>query len=287
MPEILEHLRFFEEVAGPYPFRQEKYGVTQVPYLGMEHQTVIAYGANFDNGAMVGGVDWGFDALHHHELAHEWYGNAVTAADWKDLWLHEGLATYMQPLYLEHTQGPERYHAYMASMRHPIANREPVAPQEPRTIQEIYGLDLYYKGAWILHTLRYLVGDEAFRTVLRRWVYPDPRLECLTGGTPTRLVDTRDFIELVEEITGQELDWFFDVYLRQPALPALAVERSDGSLRLRWETPAGLRFPMPVHVLVGGELRRVEMPEGKAELPIPPGAEVSVDPHGWILKSVG
>jgi len=78
MPEILAHLRWFEETLGPYPFRADKYGVAQTPYLGMEHQSIIAYGANFDNGAMTGGVDWGFDALHHHELSHEWWGNLVT-----------------------------------------------------------------------------------------------------------------------------------------------------------------------------------------------------------------
>src|SRR5690606_14183536 len=76
-PEVLDHLRFYEELLGPYPFRADGYKVAQTPHLGMEHQTVIAYGAAFDNGAMTGGRDWGFDALHHHELAHEWWGNLV------------------------------------------------------------------------------------------------------------------------------------------------------------------------------------------------------------------
>ncbi len=124
MPEILEHLRWFERTLGPYPFRADKYGVAQTPHLGMEHQSIIAYGANFDNGAMTGGEDWGFDALHHHELSHEWWGNLVTNADWKDMWIHEGFGSYMQALWLEDTQGIERYHEYMASVRPRMGNAQ-------------------------------------------------------------------------------------------------------------------------------------------------------------------
>ena len=129
MPEILEHLRWFEKTVGPYPFRADKYGVVQTPHLGMEHQSIIAYGANFDNGSMTGGVDWGFDALHHHELSHEWWGNLVTNADWKDMWIHEGFGSYMQALWLEDTQGIERYHEYMASIR--PSHRQPSAHGPP------------------------------------------------------------------------------------------------------------------------------------------------------------
>ncbi|MFQ5571156.1 MAG: M1 family metallopeptidase, partial [Rhodothermales bacterium] len=145
-PEILDHLRFYEETLGPYPFRADKYGVAQTPHLGMEHQTVIAYGANFDNGSMTGGRDWGFDALHHHELAHEWWGNLVTNADWSDMWLHEGFGTYMQALYAESLHGDSTYHAYMENMRRGIANRIPVAPRGTRSAAQIYGGDIYSKG---------------------------------------------------------------------------------------------------------------------------------------------
>ena len=104
-PEILEHIKFFENLLGPYPFRADKYGVVQTPHLGMEHQTIIAYGAKFNNSAMTG-KNWGFDALHHHEFSHEWWGNLVTCSDWNDMWLHEGFGTYMQALYVEKLSGP-------------------------------------------------------------------------------------------------------------------------------------------------------------------------------------
>lgn len=284
MPEILDHLRFFEDVAGPYPFRADKYGVVETPHLGMEHQTIIAYGAGFDNGAMTGGVDWGFDALHHHELSHEWWGNMVTNADWSQMWLHEGFGSYMQPLYLERIRGPSAARAYLATMRRSIANRAAVAPREPMTAKQIYGHDIYYKGAWILHTLRFLIGEDAFLTLLRRWAYPDPAMEGIADGHQMRFATTDDFLHIAEEVSGSDLDWFFEVYLRQPDLPRLSSSRSGDSLELAWEVPGNMAFPMPIEVLVGSKAHLVEMPGGHGVLFVPPGAKVEIDPRDWVLK---
>jgi len=287
-PEILEHLRFFEGLLGPYPFRADKYGVAQTPHLGMEHQTIIAYGANFDNRAMTG-VDWGFDALHHHELAHEWWGNLVTNPDWNDMWIHEGFATYMQALYAERLLGAEALRAYMASQRGGISNRRPVAPRESHTAGEIYfdtGGDIYYKGAWVLHTLRHLIGDEAFFTALRRMAYPDPALERVTDGSHVRFATTEDFRRIVETTSGMDLGWFFELYLRQPHLPRLVVEAAGrgGGWDLRWVTPDGLAFPMPVEVEVGGVRQRIEMSGATGRVAGNAGTPPMVDPDGWILK---
>jgi aminopeptidase N len=287
-PEILAHLRWFEELLGPYPFRADKYGVAQTPHLGMEHQTIIAYGANFNNGAMTGGIDWGFDALHHHELAHEWWGNLVTNPDWNDMWLHEGFGTYMQALYAERLHGARGLHAYMASMRRGIANRQPVAPREIQTAGEIYfsgGGDIYNKGAWALHTLRYLIGDEAFFTALRRMAYPEPALERATDGRQVRFATTNDFQRIAEAASGMELGWFFETYLRQPALPRLAVEPAQDGWMLRWENPAGQPFPMPVEVEIDGERRRIAMTNGQARLTAAGSAQPVIDPSGWILRA--
>jgi aminopeptidase N len=287
-PQILDHLRFFERLLGPYPFRADKYGVAQTPHLGMEHQTIIAYGARFDNGAMTGGRDYGFDALHHHELAHEWWGNLVTNADWKDMWLHEGFGSYMQPLYMEQLRGKRGYHAYMADQRAGIANRAPVAPRASQTAGQIYfasGSDIYGKGAWFLHTLRWTVGDSAFFRSLRRMAYPDPALERVATGAQTRFATTDDFLRIAERESRRKLGWMFEVYLRQPALPRLVAERAGGVVRLRWEVPGGLPFPMPLEVEVDGRRRRVEMPGGRAELRVPAAARVVVDPDSWVLRA--
>lgn len=282
-PEIVRHLRWFEEALGPYPFRADKYGVAQTAHLGMEHQTIIAYGANFNNGAMTGGRDWGFDALHHHELAHEWWGNLVTNADWGDMWLHEGFGTYMQALYLETLRGMEGYHAYMDAQRAGTRSALAVAPRGVTSARSIYRAPIYSKGAWVLHTLRYVVGDEPMREILRRMAYPDPAMQRVTDGRQVRHATTDEFLAIAERVSGKELDSFFEVYLRQPVQPKLISKRSGDTLRLRWEVPGGLPFPMPVDVEVDGRVQRVVMTGGEVALEVPAGAAVKIDPRNWIL----
>lgn len=288
LPEVVDHLEFFESYLGPYPFRADGYKVAQTPHLGMEHQTVIAYGANYDNGSMTGGRDWGFDALHHHELAHEWWGNLVTNADWRDMWVHEGFGTYMQALYAEELGGADLYQAYMLDQRGYIANETPVAPRQSRTSGQIYfdaGGDIYSKGAWILHSLRWLMGDEPFFTALRRMAYPDPAMESVTTGEQARFSSTDEIQEIAEEYAGTDLDWFFEMYLRQPDLPVLRAERSRTGVTFVWETPDGLPFPMPIEVEVDGRSVRLPMENGRGEVRADEEATVIVDPDNWVLRA--
>ena len=286
-PEILAHLQWFESRFGPYPFRADKYGVAQTPHLGMEHQSIIAYGAKFDNRSMTGGVDWGFDALHHHELSHEWYGNLSTNADWKDMWLHEGTGTYTQVLWLEDTQGVERSREYLQSFRRWIRGRKAVAPRETTTAQEIYtDNDIYFKGAWVLHTLRWLIGDDAFVTAMRQLAYPTPGLEQTSDGSAAHFTSTDEFRALLESLAGRNLSWFFDVYVHGVALPVLSVEREGDELTLQWEVAGGGSFPLPVGISVDGVLQRVEMRDGRATVSVPVDAHLEIDPEGWLLMEV-
>ncbi len=285
--EILAHLAWFESRFGPYPFRADKYGVAQTPHLGMEHQSIIAYGARFDNRSMTQGVDWGFDALHHHELAHEWFGNLMTTADWKDMWLHEGFGTYAQVLWLEDTQGVERSREYLQSFRRWIRGLRPVAERESATAQEIYtSNDMYFKGAWVLHTLRWLVGDEVLLTSLRRFAYPDSAIEFTSDGTAARVSSTAEYVALVEALSGRELGWFFDTYIYGVEVPTLDVRQTGDSLILSWETEDGAEFPLPVEIAVNGARRRVDMNGGSATVALPAGADVEIDPDGWLLMDL-
>ncbi len=286
-PQIAKDLHFFEKYLGPYPFRAEKIGVAETPHLGMEHSTVTAYGANFKDNP------FGFDSLLFHELGHDWWANLVTASDWRDFWLHEGFQSFMDALYAGEMKGEEGYMRYVAGMRGGIRNKQPVAPREARTAMQIYMTapdylnsdgDIYGKGALILHTLRYLIGDEAFFKSLRRMAYPDPKMENVKNGRQFRFATTDDFRRIAEQASGMKLDWFFDVYLRQPALPRLVKETKGNSLVLRWDAPGGLKFPMPVEVQTGGQTRRVEMnQEGDVAVPFEAGQTPVVDPKKRIL----
>lgn len=288
-PQFAEQLRFMEEIAGPYPFRADKYGVAHAPYMGMEHQTLIAYGANFENDNMFG-TNAGFDDLHQHELAHEWWGNMVSAWDWRDFWIHEGFGTYMQPLYAEHVSGKEAYHEMMEFLRTRVADETDtaVAPRESMSTREIRegtrGGDVYYRGAWFLHTLRYVIGDEYFFEAIRRFAYPDPEMENVTDGSHVRFATTDDFLHLTEKITGMDLEWLFEIYLRQPELPTLRANRVPGLVRLSWELPDGYEFPMPMEIKIGGERITVVPENNVVSIEVGDDVEVEADPDNWILK---
>jgi aminopeptidase N len=287
LAQIVEHLSFFERTCGPYPFRADKYGVVETPHLGMEHQTIIAYG-----NAYSGDPNFDYDWLHHHELAHEWWGNLVTARDWNDFWIHEGIGTYAQALFLEEKFGAEAYFKKMRLDRNGLRNQGAVAPRQPRDTNWMYfggsdeaspANDIYFKGSWICHTLRWVIGKELFMQVLRRWAYPDPELEKTTDGSACRLTDTDELLAIAEKVSGRELDWFFDVYLRQPALPELVSEVRDDCLFLRWSVPGDLPFPMPVPVQLGAETLRLEVPAEGLHVPLN-GQTPVIDPEGWLLK---
>ena len=279
--EFAPTLDFFEEVIGPFPFGDEKLGVVETPHLGMEHQTINAYGNNYAK------APEGFDWLFQHELAHEWFGNQLTASDWDDYWLHEGFAQYMQPLYGQWREGDARYAAMLDGYRSRIENRAPLISGESRTEEEVYegnsggpGADIYYKGAWVLHTLRGLIGDKAFFASTRRLVYG--RADPAPGNFSPRYGSTREFEAIVKAESGQDLGWFFDAYLRRAALPELIATPEAGGLRLEWR--AGGPFPMPVEARVGTMLVTVAMPDGVGHLAVPAGAHVVLDPAAKLLK---
>jgi aminopeptidase N len=242
--EMLVHLRWYEERLGPYPFRADKYGVAETPHLGMEHQTIIAYGNNYRLN------QFGYDELHQHELSHEWFGNLITARDWSDYWLHEGFGTYMQPLYAESLHGRDAYRDNVRQQWLGAKNRRPIAERAELTAAEVYfnppdyrngDGDIYGKGSVVLHTLRYLLGDSLFFATLRRWLYPTEDLERVTDGRQVRLVSTDDFVRHVSRMAGRDLSWFFEVYVRRAELPRLREARTESELSLEWE----VRSPLP------------------------------------------
>ncbi|WP_234570295.1 M1 family metallopeptidase [Rhodohalobacter sp. 614A] len=288
-PQFINQLRFLEELLGPYPFRADKYGVVHSPHLGMEHQTLIAYGAGFRDGALSNG-EAQFDDLHQHELAHEWWGNLVTAWNWRDFWIHEGIGTYMQPLYSEHLGGEEAYKKSMEYIRMRMATDPSmeVAPRKSMSTLQITqgtrGGDVYFKGAWFLHTLRYVIGDNHFFTLLRRFAYPTEEMESVTDGSQVRFATTDDFLNLAEKISGQDLDWLFEIYLRQPKLPVLHASRQGVLVTLRWEVPEGLKFPMPIEVQINGEVVMMSPENNRIAFEVGETVQVEADPDNWILK---
>jgi aminopeptidase N len=282
--EFPRMLDFFESTIGPYPFGQEKMGVVETPYLGMEHQTINAYGNEYQLDGR------GYDTLLQHEFAHEWFANQLTNRNADDMWLHEGLGSYMQPLYARFLHGERYMQAELAAQRGGLANRNAVVSRTPRTVNQVYnspegpGGDIYSKGSLIAHTLRMTLGDEAFFEVLRRLVYgrPDPR----PGNFVPQIASTEEMNAIVNAVTGRNYDWFFNAYLYQAALPVLRQTREGEQLTLAWTTGDGGPFPMPVEIEIDGVLTTVAMPEGRATIRVPAGATVLVDPQNKVLRQL-
>ena len=281
--EFAPTLDFFESNIGPYPFGDEKLGVVETPHLGMEHQTINAYGNAYKK------APEGFDWLFQHEFSHEWFGNQLTAANWDDYWLHEGYGQYMQPAYGLWREGYGRYITMMMSQRTGIMNKQPIVSGKIRTEEEVYetdkggpGGDIYNKGSWILHTLRNLIGDKAFLDVTRLAVYgrADPK----PGNFKPRFGSTAEYRQFVKQITGTDYGWFFDVYLNEAALPDLVETRGPSGLMLQWKTLGNKPFPLPVEVEIDGKLVRLAMTGGRDTVALPEGAHIVIDPMAKILR---
>ncbi len=275
-PYLLEHVQFLENLLGPYPFYDQKLSVVQSSYLGMEHQTVIAYG-DFD--------ETDDHIIQLHELSHEWWGNLVTVSDWKDIWLHEGFATYMEWLYLEEKYGLNRVRQVINDYSRFYDNVEPIVFQEPKSLTVLNLFDTYKKGANVLHTLRYLLGKEELLSICKTFLYPDSvihndHIEC-------RLVTVEEFTDLVEKSVNRDLDWFFNAYLYKAELPVLYVNYFDYNLELYWNSKEQPNFFMPVDIVLNRiDTVTVDLSSGYALIDIMPSDLISIDPYKWVLKNV-
>lgn len=212
-PELLENsqvgfedtvsmIEYFSETFGEYPFLDEKYGQVLIAQGGgMEHQTITHINAAYlQNGGKP-------NSLIAHELAHQWWGDYITMAEWPDIWLNESFATYSDALYHEHAVGFDYLRAIMNSYSFP--------DYEGSIYDPVYLFDriVYTKGAFVLHMLRRTVGSETFFQILRTY-YQDQRFAFGNAATA-------DFIEICETVSGQELDWFFQQWIYGTSRPTI------------------------------------------------------------------
>jgi len=189
-PQMME---FFANIFGEYPFMKEKYGVAEFLWqLGaMEHQTITGIGSNFISGRKF------FTDIYVHELAHHWWGNAVGPKTWKDIWLNEGFATYSEALYYEHTAG---LYALKSTMLSKYQDNFTGRLYDP---DDLFSQTIYDKGAWVLHMLRWEVGDSSFFRILRNYF----------EGYKYKSASTNDFKNVCEEVSGKDLTKFFDQWV--------------------------------------------------------------------------
>ena len=287
--EFALNIEFFERKIGPYPWGQEKLGVAETPHLGMEHQTINAYGNQFKRGK------YGYDNLFNHELAHEWFGNVMTHVTVSDMWLHEGTGFYMQPEFAREVIGDAAYYSSMYQAYLGIKACNPIAPREEFSADELYfddiegqgpAGDIYVKGGWVLQSLRYVIGEENFWNAIRMLVYDTTEPEKLQPPIQARLRSTDDFMHIASDLYGQQLDWFFEVYTRRGPLPVLASSDTEAGALLEWQNVGGLTFPMPIPVRIDGKIRRIEFDGNTALLEGIEIDDIQIDPFMNVLRKL-
>lgn len=206
-PHLLEMLertcRILEKYFGEYPWVKEKIGLCETPHLGMEHQTLIAYGNKFQY-TKLGGED--FDWLLNHEFGHEWWGNKVTNSDWAHMWIQEGICSYGDALYYRDMEGEASYQARMRQIARSQNSNIPVVRGEEVDSDSAYQGPIYGKGAFFMHTLRYVIGDAVFFPTLKK-------LATDSQYTYDHVVQTSDVEKLFSSASGKNLKPLFDFYL--------------------------------------------------------------------------
>ncbi len=279
-PNIKDYVDFIETTIGPYPFRNEKIGIVEVPFVGMEHQTISAFGPNFTQKYP------GYNYVLFHEFCHDWFGNMVTAYDWKDFWIQEGLTGYVEALYEEYLQGEIGYKEKMELRRKGVKNKIPLATDSIVNSRELFGDWSYAKSVYMLHSMRYLIGKENIIQVLRLMAYPDKKLEFITNGQQCRFVTTNDLFQIIEVVCDKNYDWFKDVYLYNAELPTLGVQQNQNGVVLKWKTKNNLPFNMPLELKTKNGLQKISFDNNVASIDIARDEILEFDPNHWILFNI-
>jgi aminopeptidase N len=275
-PHQLEMLEGFTKVKekyfGEYPWVKEKIGIVETPHLGMEHQTMNAYGNQFHY-TKIGGQD--YDWLMNHEFGHEWWGNKVTAGDWADYWIHEGIGTFGDDLYTREMEGEEAYEKLFQRSVPRILNDKPLVLGKDITEDDAYHPDIYPKGAFFMHTLRYVLGDDVFFTALKH-VATD------SNHTYVHTTNTSAVEQVFEQASGKDLSSLFHLYLYTTGKLEINVRPTDAT-HYRVQL-LNIDMPLPVDITTStGTSRQVVDKKGVV---VTSASMPQIDTKDFYLKKV-
>ena len=239
-------MRAFEHWFGPYPFYEDSFKLVEVPYLGMEHQSSVTYGNNYQNGYLgsdLSDTGWGlkFDFIIIHEAGHEWFANNITHIDVADMWIHEGFTAYSENLYLNYHFNDKASSEYVLGTRRLVRNDSPIIGVY--NVNQEGSSDMYYKGANLLHSLRQIINDdEKWRAILTG----------LNKDFYHQTVSSKQVEEYISEKSGLDLRRFWDQYLRTIKIPKIEYNVSGRSLKYRYTNIVD-GFDVPLVLIVNGK----------------------------------
>jgi len=272
LAETRDVIRFMEKRFGEYPFWEDGFKIVESPYLGMEHQSAIAYGNQYKiYDKSVRSMYSHLDYITLHESFHEWWGNSITANDGADVWIQEGFTTYCEALYIEDRWDYELSIDYLLNQKKYIRNRKAIVG--PRN-QYYWGFeDAYYKGAWILHTLRNVIDNDPlfFQTI-----------KSLATEKALSVLSSEDIIEFINSKTGEDYTPFFNQYLFDRSPPILEYKQAKTEFTYRWKNVQP-DFDMPIDILVNREEIRVTPTLEPQILSVPEHATIQVKDWEFLL----
>lgn len=249
--EVQPMMRCFYEHFGAYPFEEDSYKLVEAPFLGMEHQSAIAYGNNYQLGydgtdVSLSGIGLKFDFIIIHETAHEWFGNSISADDIADMWIHEAFTSYAEAVYIECRWGKEDALKYLKGLRSTmISNKEPIIGDYG--VNKEGSVDMYYKGANLLNTVRSIINDD------EKWW---SLLKSFSETFKHKITNTEEVIAFFENGTDVSLTPVFEEYLYYAALPTLQMKKEKGNIYYRWASSV-TDFEMPIDLIVKEETQRI------------------------------
>ncbi len=249
--EVKPMLDCFQSKFGKYPFVEDGYKLVETPYLGMEHQSAVAYGNGYQKGyrgtdLSDTGIGLLFDFIIVHESGHEWFGNSITSKDVADMWIHEGFTCYSESVFLECQYGYEKAQTYINGLKQNVLNDKPVMGQFG--VANEGSSDMYYKGALMLNTIRHILNDDA-----KWWKL----LLSYSEKFRHRIIDNRMVVAYFERETGLNLKPVFNQYLKYKNIPVLELKVTKKQLEYRWKTDEP-NFAMPIDIKIKGKETRLQ-----------------------------
>lgn len=262
--QVKNMLQCFEKYFGPYPFIMDGYKLVETDYWGMEHQSCVAYGNNYQNN------EWGFDYIIVHESGHEWFGNSISVQDHAEMWIHEAFTTYTEAVFVEFTQGYDKMIQYLLSQKFNILNKEPIIGPLDVNYDQWLGGDMYFKGTWFLHTLRNIVNDD------KLWF---ETIKSFALSFKYRTINTQQVINFFNTHLKQDLTHVFEQYLRftQPPIFVYSIKPQNEGFELTYFWKTNVKpFKMPVEILVNGSAQRI-VPTHEPQVLMLPSDQISVN----------
>ncbi len=277
--EVKPMMDCFQNKFGDYPFKEDGYKLVETSYLGMEHQSAVAYGNKYGKGYLgrdLSGTGIGmlFDFIIIHESGHEWFGNSITSKDSADMWIHEGFTCYSESVYLECQYGLEKAQIYINGLKKNIRNDKPIIGQ--------YGVnkegsgDMYYKGALMLNTIRHIINnDEKWWKIILDY----------SNTFKHKIIDTETVVSFFNTASGMNLTPVFNQYLRFTTIPTLDLKIENNCLTYRWKTTES-DFTMPIDITIKGKKNRIQPTTTwtKSKLDIKSLSEVEILKNDFLVN---